>query len=126
MVNQLLLVLIPAVMYTGVADLISLSLCFTQVILTFEVALTLASVLGCTIGFLFLGGLLVSGTDLFVSWRASKRARGKGAEKGDVELLVTGAPPPRLTLHMEKKDGGGGQRDGDRGKSMEMVFQPPI
>src|SRR5207253_309826 len=81
-VNQLLLVVIPATMFTGVADLISLSLCFTQVIFTFDLALTLSTVLGCVIGFLFLGGQLVGGTDLYISWRASKLPRGRVVKKG--------------------------------------------
>jgi len=95
-VNQLLLVLVPFTMFTGVADLSSVALCFTQV-LPFDVAMALAAVLGCGAGFVFLGGQLVNGVDFVVRWRAGKRAQigslegqGRRQDKGTKKQTETG------------------------------------
>ncbi|KAK4234431.1 hypothetical protein C8A03DRAFT_37792 [Achaetomium macrosporum] len=110
MVNNLLLILIAPAMFTGVSDLITLTLCLIQVVITFQTALTLVAGIAATIGFVFLGGQLASGADIFLLYRASKGAKGKGTERGDEERL------PRVQA---EKAGTDGRREaGTEGRSL--------
>lgn len=85
--NQLLLILLAPAAITGFADLSSVTLCLTRVVVTFEMAISL----GLGLGFVYTLGQFVSSSELFLIFRASRKA--KKAATGGVREKIRRVEP---------------------------------